>query len=246
MSDVERHYRDLLGDIYPWMVASKGDPVERASEWLREWRLLGGQSYLDLGAGFGAHAEALLRADKVVTVVDLDEGLVRRCQETLRPWTDALRAQVVQADLLQYLATAGELRWDTVLCLGDTLTHLPDPAAVESLVQSSAQHLEYGGALALQWRDTSRFTLEGSARFIEVACDHQRTMHCLLEPLDEQRLRVTDLVTDVTAEGPRTRISDYVKLRLSMSWVRDVALAAGFAIESAGSEHGMCTLVLRS
>ncbi|MCE9576644.1 MAG: class I SAM-dependent methyltransferase [Deltaproteobacteria bacterium] len=242
MALAKQHYETLLGDVYAWSVASRGDPFARAAAWLARHHLDRAATYLDLGAGFGAHALTLARAGKQVTAVDFDATLLGQLREALTP---ALQVDVHQGDLVGFLDGAGDRRWDVILCAGDTLTHLPDIAAVRALLAGAARHLAPGGALALEFRDSTGFDAEGVARFIEVARDAHRIMHCLLEPLDADRLRVTDLVTDVGPEGPTTRISDYVKLRLAPARLIAWAAQAGLPGAVQSEDRGMTTLVLR-
>ena len=148
-----------------------------------------------------------------------------------------------EADLLDFLRTAGDTRWDTILCLGDTLTHLPSLGAAETLILECARHLGPNGRLALSYRDSTAFNATGVARFREVARDATRTMHCLLEALDDEHLRVTDLVTELQPDGPRTRLSDYVKLRIAPARLLAWAQTAGLELERQADEAGMTTLV---
>lgn len=70
-------------------------------------------------------------------------------------------------------------------------------------------------------------------------------MHCLLEPIDDERLRVTDIVTEVGAEGPRTRISDYTKVRISPTMVAGWGTDVGFAVAPVTIERGLVTQLLQ-
>jgi 2-polyprenyl-3-methyl-5-hydroxy-6-metoxy-1,4-benzoquinol methylase len=243
MSDTKQHYAKLLGSVYRWFVSAAGDPVARARGFIARYELARGATCLDLGAGFGQHTLALLEAGKRVTAVDFDPTLLAELRAAAAAAPDAARLEVREADLLDFLRTAGDTRWDTILCLGDTLTHLPTMAAAETLILECARHLDPAGRLALSYRDSTAFTATGSARFREVARDSTRTMHCLLEPVDDEHLRVTDLVTELHPDGPRTRISDYVKLRIAPARLLAWAAAAGLALERQGEEAGMLTLV---
>lgn len=244
MSDVKRHYAELLGPVYTWYTSIAGDPAARAASWLERYGLAAYETYLDLGAGSGAHARALLAAGKSVTAVDFDAGLLSE----LRAQTPehGARLTLKEADLLAYLRDAQQRRFDVVLCVGDTLTHLPAESSVVELVERSARLLTSNGRLALSYRDSTRFAAEGVGRFIEVARDRRRTMHCLLEPIDAGHLRVTDIVTEVEAEGPRTRLGDYVKLRIAPERILEAARAAGLELERRGDEGGLTTLCFRA
>jgi SAM-dependent methyltransferase len=244
MNDVKHHYAELLGPVYTWYTSRAGDPVERAAAWLERHRLDGFATYLDLGAGSGAHVLALLRAGKRVTAVDFDAGLVAELRAGAAE--HAGRLSLHQADLLAFVRDAANASFDVILCAGDTLTHLPTFEDVAALARESARCLAPGGRLALAYRDSTRFAAEGVGRFIEVARDARRTMHCLLEPVDAEHLRVTDMVTDVEADGPRTRLSDYLKLRIAPERIVSMAAAAGLKLVERTEERGMTTLCFKA
>jgi len=233
MSAVKQHYEALLGEHYAWSVASAGDPFERAASWLARHGLADGARYLDLGAGFGAHAVPLARAGKAVTAVDFHAGLLAALHAAAPTVTTACD------DLVAYLAAAPAQRWDTILCLGDTLTHLERFADVAQLIAGAARALQPGGRLALAYRDYSGPPRTGVDRFIPVRHDHDRALVCCLDPLDDARISVTDILTMVTPDGLRTQISSYPKLRLAPAQVAAWAGAAGFGEPRTTVEHGM-------
>jgi len=243
MSDVESHYAKLLGEVFAWSVSAHGDPFARASAWIEAHALGDADTYLDLGAGFGAHTLPLLRAGKRVTAVDMDPTLLGQLEARLEE--HAGRASVHRGEMLEFLGGADERTWQVILCLGDTLTHLPDHASVRAFLRAAWEHLTLGGRLALSYRDSTELVAEGCARFVHVAADAQRTMHCLLEPIDEERLRVTDIVTEVGDEGPRTRLSDYTKVRIAPAMITAWGEEIGFQVGPPSMERGLVTELLR-
>jgi SAM-dependent methyltransferase len=240
MSDVKRHYAELLGPVYTWYTSAAGDPVARAARWLERHGLVTRSSYLDLGAGSGAHALALLRAGKQVTAVDFDAALLAEIRAAAREYAEHLTLR--DSDMLDFVRATKAASFDVILCAGDTLTHLPTLDDVDALVRESARCLTSGGRFAVAYRDSTRFAVEGIARFVEVARDATRTMHCLLEPIDAEHLRVTDIVTEVGADGPRTRLGDYVKLRVAPERIVATCGAVGLALAERTDERGMTTL----
>ena len=198
------------------------------------------ERYLDLGAGFGAHVLPLLAAGKRVTAVDFNAELLA---QLVGAAGGASRLTTEQADLVRFLEAASGSEWDVILCLGDTLTHLEDEGAVKRLLAQAVLRLSGRGRLALSYRDSSTFQAEGVARFIQVARDETRIMHCLLEPIAQNRLRVTDIVTEVAADGPRTRLGEYTKLRLPSRTLVDWAEAAGLTLARQSVEQGMTSLI---
>jgi SAM-dependent methyltransferase len=244
MGDVKSHYAELLGPIYTWYTSAAGDPVGRARAWLERHELASYQTYLDLGAGSGAHTLALLAQGKHVTAVDFDTALVAELRSAAAE--HAARLTLHEDELVKIVRDARTEIWDVILCAGDTLTHLPSVADIAELMRESARHLAKGGRFALQYRDSTGFSAQGVARFLEVARDSRRTLHCLLEPLDAEHLRVTDIVTEVTTDGPRTRLSDYVKLRLTPERLVGLAEPAGLSLDHQVVEAGMTTLCFRA
>lgn len=133
-----------------------------------------------------------------------------------------------------------------VICLGDTLPHLESPEDVRRLLGLVSSRLEPGGRFVVGYRDSTGAPLAGVDRFIPVGRDASRTMHCLLEPLDDRHLRVTDIVTELEDDGPRTHLSDYVKLRIARDELAEWAGAAGMTVDRERVARGMTYLVFRA
>jgi SAM-dependent methyltransferase len=239
MSTAKQHYDQLLGEHYAWSVAGAGDPFDRAAAWLARHRLDGFARYLDLGAGFGAHAVPLARAGKAVTAVDFHAGLLAELRAA------APSVATHEADVVAYLEAA-DVRWDAVLCLGDTLTHLPGAAAVQRLLAGAARVLSPGGVLALAYRDYSGPPRTGVDRFIPVRHDERRAMVCCVEVTDAEHVSVTDIVTTAEPGGLRTQIGAYPKLRLAPADVAAWAAAVGLALDREAIEQGMLLQVFRA
>lgn len=115
-----------------------------------------------------------------------------------------------------------------VVCMGDTLTHLPGRDDVSALFRAIARALRPGGLFVLTYRDLAAGELRGADRFIPVRADDERIMTCFLEYEDADRVVVTDLVHERDAAGRwQLRRSAYRKLRLASAWVREQLAAAG-------------------
>lgn len=240
----QQHYDDLLGEHYAWSVGGAGDPFERAAAWLARHGLADFPRYLDLGAGFGAHAVPLARAGAAVTAVDFHAGLLAELRAA------APSVETCQADLVAFVESAAGVaaaRWDAVLCLGDTLTHLPDRASVQRLLAGAARVLAPGGVLALGYRDYSGPPRTGLDRFIPVRHDAHRALVCCIDPVDADHVSVTDLVTTVTPDGLRTQIGSYPKLRLAPADVAAWAAAApGLRLDRSATDAGQLLQLFRA
>jgi predicted TPR repeat methyltransferase len=75
--------------------------------------------------------------------------------------------RTVNADLLAF-RTHTPKPVDVIVCMGDTLTHLPNQSSVESLFGDVAASLSPGGLFAATFRDYVSAPLQGDARFILV------------------------------------------------------------------------------
>jgi hypothetical protein len=118
---------------------------------------------------------------------------------------------------------------DVIVCMGDTLTHLPTKSCVESLFGDVAASLSPGGAFLATFRDYVSAPLQGDARFILVRSDEQRILTCFLEYADTT-VTVHDLLHQ--REGPSWRLStsNYSKLRLSPEWVVERLSSLGLSV----------------
>jgi SAM-dependent methyltransferase len=243
MSSVRDHYAKHLGPVYLWMLGDLESAAARCAAEIDELGLRGAGLALDLGAGPGLHALAL--AERGYRVVALDT-----CRELL----DALEARsrslapgappvrTVESDLLTFRAHA-EGPFDVMLCMGDTLTHLPDRASVESLLVSVAASLAADGVFAATFRDYSH-PLEGDSRFIPVRADESRILTCFLE-YGADTVVVHDLLYENRAGEWRLAVSSYAKLILEPEWVLERLEAAGLKARREPAPGGMVRLVAR-
>src|SRR5262249_40506708 len=150
MQSVRDHYASHLAPIYAWMCGGVEAALARGDAELEALGLTPRTSRraLDLGAGFGTHAIPLARRGFEVIAIDSSAELLRE----LRALAGGLEVQAVQADMhgfRQHLTGAPEV----VLCMGDTLTHLSDIQAVESLFADVAAAIAAGGTFVLSFRD---------------------------------------------------------------------------------------------
>ena len=176
MSSVAAHYETLLAPVYLWMVGGLDHALALGASDLAEIAGRGGLA-VDLGAGFGMHTIPLARAGYRVLAIDSSPYLLER----LRTFSRGLDVQAVVADLLRFpeLLPANQ-HADLVLCMGDTLTHLPDDAAVADLGRRVARSLAPGGRFVATFRDYTTLPA-GNARFIPVRSDANRIHACFLE-----------------------------------------------------------------
>jgi SAM-dependent methyltransferase len=112
---------------------------------------------LDVAAGTGQHAVALARAGYDLVAADLSAGMVEQA-----------RRNAAASGIELHLAVAGfgELAqlipgpFDALLCLGNSLPHLLDEAALAAALADMAAVLRPGGLLLLQLRNFHRVLAE--------------------------------------------------------------------------------------
>ncbi|MDO0930423.1 class I SAM-dependent methyltransferase [Streptomyces sp. DG2A-72] len=236
------HYDRLLAEHYTWMLG--GDVHEVASRQatlLSELGLAGvedGGTAIDLGCGSGAQTLALVRLGfSPVIAIDtsrrlLDE-LVAQAQGTgaVRPVHGDIRTVLPEA------AEPGTVA--AVVCMGDTLPHLPSKADVPVLLGHIGRALASGGHLVVTYRDLTA-ELRGTDRFIPVRSSDDRLLTCFLEYRDEDTVIVHDLLHTRTNGSWQQQASSYPKLRLASSWLVEQCRAAGLDIHhDAADSRGM-------
>jgi SAM-dependent methyltransferase len=237
-ASVSEHYAQHLAPIYVWMAGDAGPALQSGATELDALHLplKRGAVAIDLGAGFGKHAIPLAREGVRVTAIDNSVELLRE----LGRLAGSLPIRPVHDDLLAFRRHIHEAP-SLVLCMGDTLTHLPDFEAVEVLVGSVSVALPAGGTFVVAMRDYS-VPLVGDQRFIPVRSDDNRILTCFLE-YEAERVLVHDLLHQRAAGGWQMQVSHYRKLRLPPARLIACLESNGFAVRQAGGSGGFVRLV---
>jgi len=242
VAKVQDHYDDHLGPIYEWMAGPFEEaciPSARLFEELDIGPFDSGVA-VDLGCGHGLQAIPLARRGFRVVAIDTCGELLT----ALASRAGDLPIETIDADIADFERHSPP-RVDLVVCMGDTLTHLPSLADVERLVGRIGAVLDPGGHFVATFRDYVSNPLSGDARFIPVRSDDRRILTCFLEYLDD-RVRVHDLVQEADESGWRTTVSSYEKLRVDPSWLTRVAQRSGLEPVLERTTRGMVTWAARS
>jgi Methyltransferase domain len=238
MTSVSEHYAKHLGPMYIWMAGGVDSAVKRGSSEIETIHPLApGESIaVDLGSGFGAHSIPL--ANRGFSVIAIDS-----CTELigdLNQHRNTLPIHTIEDDLLvfrRHLAAKVQI----VLCMGDTITHLPDAESVLHLISEAAEALMIGGQFIITFRDYSH-ALTGEQRFIPVRSDDRRILTCFLEYTDSH-VTVHDILHELDTSGWRLRVSSYRKLRLAPDWICTAMESNGFDVRCEPGMAGMVRLV---
>jgi SAM-dependent methyltransferase len=240
MSEVTDHYERLLAAHYTWMfgtsfadkVAEQKSILAQALQPLTETPIP--QLAIDLGCGPGFQTIALAQLGfSPVLAIDTSAELLSE----LYSHATGLEIQTHQADLRELPQLVPAAQASAIVCMGDTLTHLPAKSDVTTLFHAIAKSLAPGGFLVLTWRDLTP-ELQGVDRFLPVRSDDNTIMTCFLEypPAEANAETVTihDLIY-IRQDGAWTlNKSSYPKLRLSPKWLTQELIAAGLIVEFQG------------
>lgn len=239
MQSVREHYARHLAPIYAWMCGGAEAALVRGDAELDALGLVprGSRRAVDLGAGFGMHSIPLARRGFEVLALDSSPELLRE----LRALAGVLAVEAVQDDFLTFRQHLAGVAPEVILCMGDTLTHLSEPLAVEALFAEAAAVIAPGGTFVLTFRDYTQ-PLEGERRFIPVKSDADRILTCFLE-YEDDCVHVHDLVHERAGGEWRQRVSAYRKLRLAPDWVVAALAEAGFQTQRQTGIGGMVRLV---
>lgn len=238
MPTAKEHYTNHLGPIYLWMAGGFDSAVTRGAAEMENVSPSSPEKSIavDLGAGFGMHSIPLARRGFSVMAIDTCSELL----EQLRQHRGPLPIQTIEDDLLlfrSHLTTEVQI----VLCMGDTLTHLPGCEAVLQLFSEVAEALLIGGRFIITCRDYSH-ALTGEQRFIPVRHDGGRILTCFLEYADSH-VTVHDILHELGPSGWHLRVSSYRKLRLAPDWICAALESNGFDVRREPGLAGMVRLI---
>ena len=240
MASVIEHYENHLAPIYIWMAGGLGTAIARGRAEVEAVcpRPAQGQWAIDLGAGFGMHAVPLAEIGYSVLANDSSSTLLEVIKDHVTP----VPIMTIQDDLRSFKRYLND-RAALVICMGDTLTHLPDPQSVERLFGDVAETLIHGGTFMVSFRDYST-PLIGQKRFIPVRSDSERILTCFLE-YEDAAVTVHDILHEREGARWHQRVSAYRKLRLSPDWVTLALEASGLQVTREQGLAGMVRLVAK-
>lgn len=135
-SGVRTHYDGLLAEHYDWMFGTSLERRVAEQQALLEkiaGRAAAGEFAVDLGCGSGLQSLALSNLGYRVLALDISERLLATLAARKAPDITTRLADI--RDLDDYVAPATA---SLVVCMGDTLTHLPTRQDVAGLLQSVA------------------------------------------------------------------------------------------------------------
>ncbi len=235
MRSVRDHYDSFLGPHYSWILGDFEAARDANAKLFASLSLSPqpGDVAVDLGAGPGCQALPLADLGYRVVAIDFCKPLIaelesRRGDREIRTICDDFRR------LPQYLPDGAEL----IVCLGDTLVHLPDEAAVIMTIDVVSAALKPGGQFLYAIRDYISSVPEGSQRFIPVRASDEQIFTCFLD-YGVDAVHVHDILYRKTAGGWEMDISDYQKLRLDTAILNALLQQNGLDVTVLPPHEGM-------
>ncbi len=237
MGEVEAHYESLLASVYDWMQGG-WDAKAVAARSLFETLGVSGETAVDLGAGTGYQSIPL--AELGFEVVAIDSSAEMLAQLSTR--ADRLAVKVVRDDIANFGAhvrTAPNL----IVCMGDTLSHLPTHESVAELLAATWETLAAGGVLVLSFRGGVDLP-ESNGRFLPIRSDDDRIFTCFIEEVDADYMRVHDVLHTRSDRGFIQQVSSYNKLRLDPAGISAQLDQLGFVETHREDANGFVTLAV--
>jgi SAM-dependent methyltransferase len=232
MGDVQLHYSNLLAKHYTWMFGTSFAAKVGEQKTILEDALQTADGFVpglavDLGCGPGFQTIALCEMGySPVLALDTSEVLL----EELQSHVGNLHVQTICSDLSKLNEFVSSATADVIVCMGDTITHLDSKDAVEDLLHSVFAALAPGGNFIVSYRDLSA-EATGLDRFITVYADPDAIMTCFLEFDRPETVLVHDLVYSREGQQWLLHKSCYRKLRLSIDWLENAMVRAGFVLQ---------------
>ncbi|MCI0517156.1 MAG: class I SAM-dependent methyltransferase [Woeseiaceae bacterium] len=235
MKSVQDHYDRMLGSVYSWIIGDFGVICRRNAALLESLGLQSGSGALavDLGCGPGCHSIPLAEAGFRVIAVDFCDELLTELQGRAAN----LPITTVRDNILHFRNYLDE-HPQAVLCMGDTLVHLPDWDAVRTLLEDVVDSLLPGGAFVASLRDYSTSPPHGQEQFIPVRSNADRIFTCFLQ-YREDAVEVRDILQTRDGDDWKLEVSQYRKLRLDYRRVIGLLQDLGMHVDAAFEDHGM-------
>lgn len=242
MESVRDHYDHFLASVYSWILGDFDAARQKYSTFFDSVGLHPGDGAIavDLGCGPGCQALPLATAGYKVLAVDFCQPLL----DELDRRAQGLDVHGICDDLCNFRRhLAGPV--DLIVCMGDTLVHLPDESTVTAVIADICAALKPGGKFIYAIRDYVAPPPTGAARFIPIRASDERIFTCFVDYHDDY-VHVHDILWQRLDGQWRQQVSDYRKLRLDSAWINRQLEANGLHILAAPPLDGMRVTVAES
>lgn len=233
---VKEHYDRFLAGQYAWMAGGFDSNLERNRRFFVQAGIVSRSTgtAIDLGAGCGFAAIPLAEAGFRVTAVDFCRPLLRELVHR------APGIATVEGDILDFPLWAGRDP-ELIVCMGDTLAHLPGAGSVRDLLRQCYTELVPGGKFVLTLRDYTPGEI-GETVVLPVRRDADRIFLCRLE-YDEKCVGVTDIVYSHQSGTWERSASSYEKIRITLAFLLRELEHAGLRIDEHMAGEGLIAII---
>lgn len=239
MKSVRKHYDDFLAPVYSWILGDFENAYHANVEFFAGLGLAPEQGDLAVDLGCGPGCQSLPLAEMGYRVVALDF-----CEPLLDELTERsadLSIHTVCADLGEFEKHIDQAP-SLIVCMGDTLVHLPDETTVDTIINRVTSALKPGGTFIYSIRDYVSVEPVGVDRFVPIRADAEQIFTCFLDYRDDI-VHVHDLLYRKEDGEWKLHISDYLKLRLDAAAINLHLQANGLDISQQMTVRGMVYVV---
>jgi SAM-dependent methyltransferase len=239
LKSVRKHYDEFLAPVYSWILGDFENAYRANGEFFAGLGLSPEQGDLavDLGCGPGCQSLPLAEMGFQVVALDFCQDLL----DELKSRSGELRIHTVCDDLTEFGNYIDEPP-ALIVCMGDTLVHLPDESAVETVINRVTSALMPGGTFVYSIRDYVSAEPSGADRFVPIRADDRQIFTCFLDYRDDI-VHVHDLLYRKEDGAWRLHVSDYLKLRLDTAAINLHLQANGLEIRQQMTVRGMIYVV---
>ncbi len=238
METVKDHYDKFLGEVYSWILGDFETAYRKNVDLFARLKLAPeqGNCAVDLGCGPGCQSVPLAELGYDVLAIDFCQALI----DELAGRIDGLSVKPVCDDVLNFPDHLSR-QADLIVCMGDTLVHLPDRKTVQILIRKICDAIRPGGRFIYAIRDYVDYVPQGADRFIPIRSNENQIFTCFLDYRDDV-VHVHDVLHQKQGDEWRMKISDYLKLRLDTAGLDEQLTANGLFILDRSVVDGMITV----
>ena len=241
METVKDHYDSFLGSVYSWILGDFDNAREKNAAFFASLDLTPAENAIavDLGCGPGCQSLPVAELGYEVLAIDFCQDLL----DELGEHAGDLPVRPVCDDIANFRSHMSDPA-DLIVCMGDTLVHLPDNETVELLIGDVCESLNPGGLFVYAIRDYVGDEPEGADRFVPIRANDEQIFTCFLD-YQEDVVHVHDLLYRRINDEWRMSVSDYLKLRLDTRQINQQLTALGLEIVATSSMDGMIVVIAK-
>ncbi|MBR9978400.1 MAG: methyltransferase domain-containing protein [Bacteroidetes bacterium] len=231
MLKAEQFY-DALADDYDAMTSFQDRLATQRGVLTTLLEQLPATQVVDMGCGTGVHAIALAQLGLAVTAVDISGGMLEKARRHAADASVSLR--FLHGD---FLTPIGETPADLLLCLGNSLPHLPSLTALTDILKHWRTLLTNEGHVVIQLLNYKRIIREGK-RIVNIRRDGDRLLVRFYDFM-EQQLRFNILAIQEENGAFTHELRSTLLTAFTEQNIIEAAFEAGF-----GSVHSYGSLLL--